>query len=76
MSQPSSKKLPSAVDGKKHRDLQLDNVQSVRERETLSPTCDVFIKTFLSGLRALYVRWGRKIVRAFMNETHQEKKAI
>jgi hypothetical protein len=37
LGQPSSEKLPPAVDGNKHRDPQLDNVQRLRDLEALSP---------------------------------------
>ena len=38
-------KLPHAVDGKKYRDPQLDNVQRARVLGTLSPELDTYIKS-------------------------------
>lgn len=46
LNQPSSEKLPSAVDGNSYRDPQLDSVERERDFGISSPKWDVFI-TFL-----------------------------
>ena len=45
--------LPSAVEGNKDRDPQLDKVQRVGDLGTLSPKKDVSVKSLPSKLREL-----------------------
>jgi hypothetical protein len=68
-----SKKLCPAVDRNKHRDLQLDTVERVRNFGTPYPKWDVSIKSLSSGIRKL---GGRKIVRASGDGRYQRNKAF
>lgn len=46
LNQPSSEKLPSAVDGNSYRDPQLDSVERERDFGISSPKWDVFVTFF------------------------------
>ena len=74
--QPSSEKVPPAVDGDKYRDPQLGNVQRGNDFETLSPKWTVFIKSLPSGLKELCGRGSRKTVRASDYGGNQGNKAM
>lgn len=50
LSQPSSKKIPPAVPDTIYRDVQLDNVQRMKDLETVSLKRDGSIKFLYSGL--------------------------
>jgi hypothetical protein len=46
LAQPSSEKLPLAVDGDRYRDLKPDTIQRMKGLATLSPKWEVSIKSF------------------------------
>lgn len=54
----------TGIDGHHHRDPQLDNGQTVRDFEKLSPKGNVSIKPHSSRLRSILRRESRKILRA------------
>lgn len=57
--QPPTEKFPSASNGNRYRDPEKDNVQRMRNCETLSPNWGITIKSLPSELRKLDGRGGK-----------------
>ena len=60
--------IPLEVDG----NLQLDNVQEIRDSRTFSPKCDIPITTLCGRVLDLCGRGGGKMVRARGGGSHKE----
>lgn len=63
LTQPPSEKLSLAVDGDKYRDPQPDFMQRLRGLGTLSPKCDVTIRSLPSEFSEPCRGGGRKVWR-------------
>lgn len=77
LAQPSTESLPIATDRNKSRDPQSDKTQRVGDLGTLSPGCDVSIKSLPEGEREFCRRGGRKNLsqRGWRNQEHKAPKS-
>lgn len=64
-------KLPPEIEQNKSKDTQLNNVQRVRDLDTLSPKWEVSNKPLPLGLRELCRRGSKMIVRTSRDGRHQ-----